>query len=398
MWPKSAAEVSQEFLSSILIRPVQSFSWEQTAIQGGCSYLYCFTVISESFPPARLYFKFPLTPDDPSRNVSNNRDMLVRVGAYRKEISFYRFLKGSPHVALVPPIYFAEIDHSAQDEFLLVLGEAGRALDQLHDCPRDTSRQVMSQLARLHALFVNASSVKLEEAGLSVCATPSHTLISRVSGLPDEATAEEVLRFCLDNFVSKFHDFSAVMYAIGDSEISSMLPDVLKLIEGGEALKRIETAFSTSFVSPAFRILIHGDFRPDNLLVNEANGGEVKIIDFQACAFGHPSYDLAQFLCQSHDNLTEELFDELLTIYYNTLCENEPAVGSLTSLSELKATVQAATVFQLLMLSFHCAPLRAAIDGETGKLPDTFGRFLPLLCSVTRRGLRVFLAEQRRFF
>ena len=399
MWPKGVNEVSIEFLSSILGRPVQTFSCEQTDIQGGCSFVYRFAVTFESFPPLRLYFKFPLAEQDPARNVGINRAELVRVAAYRKEVAFYRFLKtsNSKISSIAPPIYFAEIDFDSKDEFLLVLGEAGKALDQLHSCPRDTSRQVIIQLARMHSLFINATPEAFTEAGLTDCLTPSHTLISRVSGLPDDTTAQGVLQFSLENFESKFHDFSAVMYAIGDAGIEAMLPEALKLVESGEAGKRIEAAFASSFLTPAFKTLLHGDFRPDNLLLDE-DEQSVKIIDFQALAYGHPSYDLAQFLCQSHDELSAELFDELLTIYYNTLCENEPAVGSLSSLPQLKASVQSATVFQLLMLSLHCAPLRAAINAETGKLPDTFGRFLPLLCAITRRGLKVFLSEQRKFF
>ncbi len=387
-------------MSSILGRPVQSFSCEKTDIQGGCSFVYRFAVTFESFPPLRLYFKFPLSDGDADRNVGINRAELVRVGAYRKEVAFYRFLAASASSTIsviAPPVYFAEIDFEAQDEFLLVIGEAGRALDQLQDCPRDTSRQVISQLARMHSLFVNATPERFAEAGLSDCLTPSHTLICRVSGQPDDKPLEDLLHFCQANFESKFHDFSAVMYAIGDAEIVALLPEALKLVESGEAARRIEAAFDTSFSNPAFKVMLHGDFRPDNLLLDE-DAQSVKIIDFQALAYGHPCYDLAQFLCQSHDNLNAELFDELLTIYYNTLCENEPSVGSLSTLPELKASVQSATIFQLLMLSLHCAPLRAAIDAETGKLPDSFGRFLPLLCGITRRGLKVFLSEPRKFF
>lgn len=399
MWPKSVTEVSTEFLSSIIGRPIQSFCCEKTDIQGGCSFVYRFAVTFEAFPPLRVYFKFPLVQGDPDRNVGINRAELVRVAAYRKEVAFYRFLKETKSgiSSIAPPVYFAEIDLTAEDEFLLVLGEAGRALDQLHNCPRDISRQVVGQLARMHSLFVNATPEQFVAAGLGDCLTSSHTLICRISGLPDSTTVEKLLQFCKTNFESKFHDFSAVMYAIGDAQIVAILPEALKLVENGEAAKRIEAAFDSSFLKPTFKVLLHGDFRPDNLLFDE-DEQSIKIIDFQALAYGHPSYDLAQFLSQSHDELTAELFDELVTIYYNTLCENFPSVGAVSSLPELKAAVQSATIFQLLMLSLHCAPLRAAIEAETGKLPDSFGRFLPLLVAITRRGLHAFLSEPRKFY
>lgn len=397
MWPKSTSEISVEFLSSILGKPVKSFSCENTAIQGGCSIMVCVSVEFEgfTFAPMRLFFKFPLPPADPDRNIGINRAELVRVAGYRKEIAFYRYARQHAS-SLIPPLFFAEIDESEQDEFLLVLGEFGHALDQLKDCPRDISQQVVSQLAHLHAPFVDASPEELKEAGLEVCLTPSHTLISRVSGQPDATSASELLDYCCKNFTFKFHDFSAVMYAIGDAEIVEMLPHALEVVQSNQINALIEEAFNAAFLQPTFKTLLHGDFRMDNLLSSDAEG--VKIIDYQAMCFGHPCYDLAQFLCQSHDNLSSELFDELLTIYYNTLCERNPAVGSKSTLPQLKQDVQAATVFQILMLTLHVAPLRAAISAETGKLPDTFGRFLPLLVSITRRGLRVFLQERRKFY
>lgn len=222
----------------------------------------------------------------------------------------------------------------------------------------------------------------------------NHSLISH----------ERLLQYCLDEFDCKYQDFSIVMQAIGDKGIcDNLLPKVSEIIPKAFACC-LKKAFDVAFIHPSFKTLVHGDFKLDNLLW-DSKTNQVRILDFQALCYGHPCYDLAQFIVQSHDSIDQPvpssesnvpLVDELIEVYFQSMCQHYPGFADrVTTLDVLKESVKSVFIFQLMLITFFVAPLRGAIDAETGKLPDTFGRFLPLLVMITQRGLKAFLLQAR---
>ena len=401
MIPRDLSDLSVEFFSSILACPVASFAVDAVApFQGNTSVLHCLLInfaAPLTFPPRRLFLKFALPAAEGAKNVSFNRQTFIDAGVYRKEVAFYRYARGNSTISpLVPPVFYAEIEPvGSVDHFLIVLGEAGKALNQLKGCSIDTSRSVMSQVARLHAHFL----LNPPEHCLPVeCLAPAHQLLCQIvygPGKHDDKSPVDLLEYCSGLFAAKFEDFSHVAAAMAKGAnftVSESIEAIRSRFSDGSILSDLRLAFKTSFLSPPFRTLIHGDFRLDNMLLCDSDAA-VKFIDFQAIHCGHPSYDLAQFIIQCHND-SHLICNDLLAIYFNTLCEQAPqlaAAGQLGTLEDLVVSVRAAAVFQILLLSFHLAPLRPSIDPETGLLPPSMDRFMDLVALITKRGINSYL-------
>lgn len=401
MIPRDLNDLSVEFFSSILACPVASFTPDDssTIFQGNTSVLYSVLInfaAPLTFPPRRLFLKFALPAEEGVRNVSFSRKTFIDADVYRKEVEFYKYIKASNEIPdLVPQVFYAEIEPAGSvDHFLLVLGEAGQPLNQLTGCSLDTSRSVMSQAARLHAHFLLNPP---QDCLPSECVSPAHQIICQIvygPGKHPEKTPTDLLEYCSGLFEAEFEDFSHVALALGkkaDFNAAESIEIIRSRFADKSIFSQLRLAFHNSFLSPSFRTLIHGDFRLDNMLLCDSL--HVKFIDFQAIHYGHPSYDLAQFIIQCHND-SHVIFNDLLTIYFNTLCEQAPklaAAGQLGTLQDLIVSVKAASIFQILLLSFHLAPLKSSIDPETGLLPPSMDRFMDLLALITKRALTSFL-------
>lgn len=396
MIPRSVNDLTVEFFSSILGCPVASFSFEEgttaAPMQGNTSVLSLVTINFSSpltFPPRRLFLKFALPVDDADTSGAPfARQLFIDAQVYRKELLFYRLAK--EQLDMLPPVYYAEIeDAGGMDHFLLVMGEAGEPQNQILGCPLETSRLIVSQLARFHSQFINSESE--QPAAFNPLYSPSHNILNQIIK-PDDQSLEGLLHYSLEHFESKFDDFCIVAEAMasksGDSDsLSADLSSIKSRFTDKSIFSDVRTAFTHNFISPAFRTLIHGDFRLDNILF-DPQSKSVKFIDFQAVHYGNPAYDLAQFIVQCHDD-HPAIFDEFVDIYYKNLCEINPNVAQLCSLEEFLLTVRSAIVFQVLLLSFHLAPLKPLI-GQL-ELPQSMGRFMHLIALINKRALKAYL-------
>lgn len=404
MIPRNYDDLSVEFFSSILGCPVASFHLDESVgiFQGNTSVLKAVIVNFEAaitFPPRRLYLKFalPLT-DDSAHNVSFTRKLFVEANVYRKEIEFYKYAKQQQNQhesslldALVP-VYYAEIEPlGGDDHFLLVMGEAGRAFNQLHDtCSLETSLLIVAQLANFHSHFITAFPQNNPEPQMTVCFQPSHHLVAQiVSPESVHLSPLDLLDLCCDELPEKLNDFKLVALAMSKKlpEKESTFSKLLAQIDPKTFISNIRLAFHHLFLNSKVDTLIHGDFRLDNIL---SSGDVIKFIDFQALHCGNPAYDLAQFIVQSHDE-PSAVFDSLLNVYYNTLCEKDPRVGSLISIADLVLATRSAVALQLLMLAFHCAKLKPSIDASTGLLPESLDRFMDLIALIIERALKAYI-------
>ena len=400
MIPRNYDDLSVEFFSSILGCPVASFHLDETVklVQGNTSILLAVIVNFESpltFPPRRLFLKFALpVNDDSSHNVSFTRKLFVEANVYRKEIEFYKYVRkeSSSLLDILVPIYYAEIEPiGCDDHFLLVMGEAGRAFNQLHEnCNLETSQLIVAQLANFHSRFVTAFLKIHPESSFTVCFQPSHHLVAQIVSVNDtKISAIDLLDLCCKELPEKLADFKMVALAMSKKILNkeSIFADLLAMVDCETLISNVRLAFHHLFLNSKLDTIIHGDFRLDNILIERDS---IKFIDFQALHCGNPAYDLAQFIVQSHDEPSAS-FDNLLTVYYNTLCEHNPQIGSLISLPDLMLAARSAVSLQLLMLAFHCAKLKPSIDASTGQLQESLDRFMDLVALIVERALKAYV-------
>lgn len=402
MIPKDVNDLSIEFFSSILECPVAHFTVESVDFQGNCSVVHRIRIDFEgslTFPPKWLYLKFALPASDTNiRNVSVTRKLLIETGAYRKELAFYKWARNARALErVIPPVFYAEIEEPGHlDHFLLVLGETGECLNQINGCSLQISKQIIRQAAHFHAPFISNFSQNIQnDPLLHICyKDPIHHLIAYVVA-PNlkNSSPQELLQFAQSALPEKFSHFCLVATAMGID--SNTLQKVQDRITSGDFAADLAEAFQWSFIKTGrLQTLVHGDFRLDNMLLSKQdnNNNDIRFIDFQALHYGHPAYDLAQFIVQCHEN-SHLLIREFVSLYYNTLCELDSRVSQVSTFQDMLDSIQSAVIFQVLMLTFHLANLKGAICVETGKLPKSMGdRFMDLIPIITRRGLETYLA------
>ena len=396
MFPNSPDKLTVEYLSSILGKPVRHFVCEPAALQGACSILCSVDVVFEAdltFPSERLYIKFALPDSTINAIYGSGRDMLIAIGAYRKELAFYRHLLcHNPALMqkLTPPVLVAEIDTSetSRDDFLLVMRETGQsaALSVAENPSRltDIVEASMRQLALMNAAFFNNQDWA---SSMSVAIPPSSSILAFSVRAPADIAEDlpKLKAFCCEGLKGAISAFEeALVVTKASDSIMALLAQVKEQVLSTNRLVTVfEKAFASSFAAPAFRTLIHGDLRLENMLDVSAQEPSIgiRLIDFQAIAYGHPAYDLSQFIVQSHPAPTDKTalqsnYRHLLSIYYNTLCE---ALGSdlardVGDFENLYQTVIDASVYQLVQFAFHMAAVLPGLRQQE-QIPDGMKTF-----------------------
>ena len=208
---------------------------------------------------------------------------------YVREWRFYRDLAG--HVPLTTPRYLggavSEADRLAAT-LLEDLGDDAGAVRQEEGAALDLAEAVVDALARLHAAF-------WRQAPPSWLATNA------------EAAAESLASF------TRVGASDLARYAAGDPPIPA------GLLERAPRLHELVAAASLRLRS-APQTLVHGDVRPDNLLLPSADERDFVVIDWQGVAWNAGACDLAYFLGQSLEPaLRREHERELLARYLGGL-------------------------------------------------------------------------------
>jgi hypothetical protein len=219
-----------------------------------------------------------LASDDPASRATG-----VGMGAYSREISFYRELAqrvGEP----VPRCHLAQYDE-AEGWFTLILQDITGATvgDQIAGCTPDEARIALRELARLQAPVIGDLAVGAL-GWLNVDGPLNQAL---VSGL-------------LNGFLDRYSDRVAPEHA--------------------EVCKRFVASLD-AFVAdrrPPFGI-VHGDYRLDNLLFG---GGTCKVVDWQTVGWGPAMTDAAYFIGGALSVEDRRAHEEmLLRVYHETLIE-----------------------------------------------------------------------------
>ncbi len=212
----------------------------------------------------------------------NSRGTGVGMGAYAREISFYRDLAeriGGPLAAC----HLAEYDE-AEGWFTLVLEdiEGAEQGDQIAGCTVHEARLAMLSLARLHAPVLG---------DLHVGALPWLNQVSPIN--------QALMTALLPGFLERYADRIEPAH-----------------VEVCERFVAAADAWMEDRRPPSG--LVHGDYRLDNLLFG-ANW--CKVVDWQTCSWGPAMLDASYFLgggLSIEDRRAHER--ELVGVYHEELC------------------------------------------------------------------------------
>lgn len=271
---RGVSEITDEWLAQVLQRPDVTVSSVERIGTGQMSLTYR-VGYTEGSTPATVVVKVAAT-NEASRNTG------VGMGAYLREVAFYRELGGRIGGPLVG-CRLAEYD-ATHGWFTLVLDDIADAEqgDQIAGCSVGQARTVLQALAHVHAPVINDLAVGTMEF-LNQPNPINQTLMTAV--LPG----------FLDRYAGQISD------------------------EHAEVCRRyvaVADAHAADLRTPLG--LIHGDFRLDNLLLRGEH--DCVIVDWQTVQWGPALVDVAYFLGGSvgvEDRRAHE--HDLVRVYYDAL-------------------------------------------------------------------------------
>lgn len=248
----------------------------------------------------------------------------VGPGLYAIEVGFYRDLASQLPIS-TPRCFFADIDKD-QRYFTLILEDMSPAIqgDQMKGCSVEVAQRAIDELAALHATSWNDATLEGHRWLKSLI-----DLEHRLLGLVQKHSPEFVRRL--------------------GSQLDSEALQLIKQMNAG-----YENLISVQAKQP--RALVHGDYRADNLLINEKQQPlRIVAVDWQTVTLGPPLQDVAYFIGASltvDDRRTHEA--ALLKSYHEQLlvrgvtefswqqCQTSYQLGSFAGLSmAIRATSSA---------------------------------------------------------
>ena len=185
---------------------------------------------------------------------------------YQRELRFYREM--APLVGFRSPTAHAAMMRENSTDFVLVMEDLSgiRGLDQAVGVSHDDALLAAETMAAMHGAFAGKDLSDLETTFLPFDNPAYRAALPHVfnSGWPGcKAEAADILTSAVSAFGDRFGE---------------LVPFFLE-----------------SFTSDT---LMHGDWRADNLMVDDATG-EMVVIDFQIMGTGPGVYDLGYFMSQS---------------------------------------------------------------------------------------------------
>lgn len=277
--PTDIAHLTPEWLTAALGRPVTAVTAEAVGT-GQIGTVHRLRLTGDGVPQ-RLLAKLPAA--DPGA-----RAMLA--GAYRQEVRFYTEIAATVAVR-TPRCHHAEI-HGDGADFVLLLEDLAPARqgDQIGGCPVAHAYPALTELAGLHApRWCDATLLDIE--GFS-------------RNGPEEAdTLRELYGPTTDIFLDRLGD-----------RLTAEDHDTVRAC--GEVIADWLVARPERFG------LVHGDYRLDNLLFDDADPPQVTAVDWQTVNLGLPARDLAYFITTGLDpGIRRDAEQDLVAAYHRRLCE-----------------------------------------------------------------------------
>lgn len=213
---------------------------------------------------------------------------------YQRELRFYREV--APTLDFRTPVVHAGMMSEAGTDFVLVMEDLShlRGVDQNAGATLEESMLAASTMAELHGRFSNEDLSDLETTFL-----PFDNPIYRAV-LPE-------------------------VFASGWEPAKTVVADLLtpEILAFGDRFAELVPTFMERIGQKD--TLIHGDWRADNLLIDD--NGEMVVLDFQITGTAVGIYDLAYFMSQSIEPEIRRGNDEaLIQRYFETLGASGGAV------------------------------------------------------------------------
>lgn len=207
--------------------------------------------------PASVIAKLP-SLDPASRAVAS------ALRCYEIEVNFYRKLRGDLAVR-TPAVFHTELE-VADTDFLLLMEDVSPAHqgDQLVGCGPDQAAAAVRELAGLHApLWGHRRLESLEWLHRNTA--------------DKEGEIPNLVRSLYPGFVERYADrLDPEVHAVADRLVANL--DAYSSVRSGPLT------------------VTHGDFRLDNLLFEDGEGGAVYVVDWQTSVLGAGVSDLSYFL------------------------------------------------------------------------------------------------------
>ncbi len=219
-----------------------------------CERFFITFEISDARAPRTLVGKFP-SPNPLSRSTG-------RSGAYPREVSVYGHVLPTVRIR-TPHVYWVDLDEASGDFVLLMEDMApARQGDQLRGCSATVAEAAVEEAARLHAPRWGDPTL------------PRLDFLARPA---DTATRVERYHGFWEGFLKRY---------------ASRLNE--EILEVGRGLALRYGTYSRPYPGP--RCVTHGDFRLDNMLIDETDGVRLAVVDWQTAGIGCGMQDVAYFL------------------------------------------------------------------------------------------------------
>jgi hypothetical protein len=318
-FPRDIAEVSGEFLSSVLGVPVEVLG--VSMLEGGVlSDAYrvgvrCSDLTASS--PSSVVVKLP-------SSVKERRDFAVSVDAYTKELNFYRYLADEVPIRS-PRIYGCRTEGAEEDgDFVIVMEDLtvhSKVFDQVEDPPDEAfARKLAMEAAKLHAAYWESPVTRMPWVGRS-----DGRYVFSLDALCRLAPSS----------LAPFAELWRTMYG---TELFSGAPDIeeLTVFLCGPRCNGILARIYDKFSSRP-HTLLHGDMRADNVFrtVSPEGGSiiaesELTFVDWQVIHAGPPGPEFTQAWMHSLEPEVRRKDREILQQYHDRLVSLNASAASYT--------------------------------------------------------------------
>ncbi len=301
------ADLSAEWLASVLAAPVADFTFERIGT-GQMSECYRVTLDypADAAGPASVVLK--VAASDPV-----SRQTGLSLGLYEREVRFYTDI--APNIGgPVAPCHSTGFDADS-GAFHLLLGDAGPAVvgDEIRGATIEQAMLAMAELGRLHAPAFGDQSMARAD------------WLNRESPM-NQALIGQLYAGFLDRYCDQIADEHR---AVCEQLVGSF--DAYLAAEG-------------SADRPMG--LVHGDYRLDNMLFGQPEADRpLTVVDWQTVAWGPAMTDVAYFLgCALPDQLRRDHYDALLRMYHEALGAHAPV-----TFDEVREGVRRQSFFGVMM-------------------------------------------------
>lgn len=295
-FPRTVEEITPEWLTRVLresraIQDATVESFTATGLDGGLvgdvNRLKLVYADSVNNCPETLIVKLANSDD-------GMRSIFTQNGMYEREVRFYQELANEAGIPM-SSVYHSEFDRDS-GYFVLLMEDLGRyrPVTVTEDCSFEDGNSAIQALAKMHAKWWDADHLNgFDWLGRF---TNIEELNRRTKNYP--------------NVQERFLEISDRYLPVGYESVARKF---------GQYYREIFEDFGKNPVT-----LLHGDFRPVNLLFNDEVGtsNPVYAFDWQLASSGKAATDVAYFICWSFAPASRRRFeDRLLTNYHDTLTE-----------------------------------------------------------------------------